>query len=150
MEVGLTRRRVLQGLRVNLVIGALGVCFGLVALFLDETKSNNPGPIETLATFAFLLFMPGVVWLFLCSILCSITLRVVDGFVEQRLWKRFQLNRRPISELTSVSGGGFSAIVLQFRDGGRIVLPGVFAEDRYRFMLRLDELRPDLKILDDD
>jgi hypothetical protein len=150
MEVGLTRRRVIQGLRVNLVIGALGVCFGLVALFLDENKSDNPGPIETLATFAFLLFMPGAVWLLLCSILCSITLRVADGVIEQRLWKRFQLARRSISELTSVSGGGFSAIVLQFRDGRRLALPGIYAEDRYHFMQYLDELRPDLKILDGD
>ena len=69
---------------------------------------------------------------------------------RMRIRRRFQLNRRPISDLTSASDGGFSAIVLQFRDGGRIALPGIYAEDRYRFMEYLDELRPDLKLLDGD
>src|SRR5262249_15324042 len=125
MEVGFTRRRVAQGLRVNLVIGLVAVALGLFALFLDRDPSDNPSVVETLLTFVVLFCIPSTLWLVLCAVLSSVTLRISTGVIERILWRRFVMDRRPITELTGVSGGGFSTLLLHFRGGRRMALPGI-------------------------
>jgi hypothetical protein len=147
MEVGLSRSKVLETLRVYLVIGAVAVAFGVTSIFLDNDPSNDPSNITRFWSLVFLFLMPSALWLFLAAILCSITLRVSDGVIEQVLWKRYVLKRQPISALTKISGGGFSAMVFHFRGGTKIALPGIHLQDQYRFRVFLDQLRPDLDLL---
>ena len=146
MEIGLTRKRVLEALRVYLVIGLIAAIFGVISIFLAGS-SKGPSNVTKFWLLVFLFFMPSGIWLFLCAILCSITLRVSDGVIEQVLWKHFVLKRQPISALTKISGSGFSALVLHFRGGVRIALPGIQIKDQYEFLVFLDKLRPELDLL---
>lgn len=146
MEVGLTRKRVIDGFRIYLVIGLGAAIFGVVSIFLaDPSKAQNN--VTKISLLVFLFFMPSGIWLLLCAILCSITLRVSNGIIEQVLWKRFVLKHQPISALTKISGTGFSALVLHFRGGEKIALPGIHIKDQYEFLLYLDKLRPELELL---
>ena len=145
--VGLTRRRVWEGLVVNLGIGALAVCLGIVARLRDGKPADQyPGLFESILTLAFLFVMPSVLWLILMAVLCSVTLRLKDGEVEQVLWNRFVLKRAPLVELAGISQGGFSALVLDFAGGKRIALPGIHHDDQRRFVALLLENRPDLEL----
>jgi hypothetical protein len=146
MEIGLTRKRVLETLRIYLVIGLIAAICGVISIFLADS-SKAPTNVTKFWLLMFLFLMPSGIWLFLCTILCSITLRVSDGVIEQVLWKHFVLKRQPISALTKISGGGFSALVLHFRGGVRIALPGIHIKDKYEFLVFLDKLRPELDLL---
>ena len=148
LVVGLTRRRVWEGLVVNLGIGAVAVCWAMVARLLDGKPADQyPGLVESLLTLAFLFAMPSGLWLILMAILCSVRLRLKDGAIEQVLWGRFILKRAPLAALTGVSHGGFSALVLHFRGGVKIALPGIYHhDDRVRFIALLHERCPDLEL----
>lgn len=147
MEVGLTRRRVLDALRLYLIIGLVAAAFGVAAVLFDNDPSNDPSSINRFWLLIFLFLMPSAIWLFLAAILGSITLRVSDGFIEQVLWRRYVLKKQPISTLTKITGSGFSAMVLHFRGGKKIALPGIHAVDEQQFRIVLDRLRPDLGLL---
>jgi hypothetical protein len=147
MEVGLTRRRVLETLRLYLIIGLVAAALGAASIVFDADPTNDPSTIKRFWLLIFLFLMPSAIWLFLAAILCSITLRISDGFIEQVLWRRYVLKRQPISALTKIAGGGFSAMVLHFRGRKKIALPGIHVEDEHRFRIVLDRLRPDLGLL---
>ena len=148
MEVGLTRSRVVETLYVFLIIGLAGVAFGVATLLLDSDPRDDPSAAARAWGLVALFSTPPGVWLFLASILCSITVRVSDNDVEQVLWRRWVLKRQPLSALTRITGSGFSAMVLHFRGGVKMALPGIHASDRYHFLQFLDERRPDLGLLD--
>ena len=136
-----------MGLVVTLVIGAVAVCLAIVARVLDgKPPDQHPGFIDSFFTLLFLFFMPSGIWLLLMAVLCSITLHLRDGMIEQVLWHRFVLKRAPIAALLRVSGGSFSALVLRFRGGTKIALPGIHHDDQVRFIASLQELRPDLEL----
>ena len=147
LVVGLTRRRVWEGLVVNLGIGAVAVCLAIVTRLRDGKPADQyPGLVESLLTLALLFVMPIGLWLILMAILCSVTLRLQDGAIEQVLWGRFILKRAPLAALSGVSSGGFSALVLRFAGGKRIALPGIHHDDRRRFIALLLEKRRDLEL----
>ena len=145
--IGLRRRWVRQGLMIFLVIGAVAVCAALVARLLDgKPADQHPGALDSFLTLVFLLLMPSGLWLILCAVLGSITLRLSDGMIEQVLWHRVVLKRAPIAALLRVSAGGFSALVLHFRGGAKIALPGIYHDDQVRFIALLHEMCPDLEL----
>jgi hypothetical protein len=148
MHVGLSRARFLRGLRINLVLGVLPLVAGVVAWIRAVPNPNAPGTLGRLGLLVFLFIVPSGIWMILGAILCSITLRVENGAVAQVLWRRFVLKRQRLADLTRVTGGDLSAMVLHFREGKKIALPGIHAEDRHRFLEDLDRLRPDLGLLD--
>jgi hypothetical protein len=84
MEIGLTRKRVLETLRIYLVIGLIAAICGVISIFLADS-SKAPTNVTKFWLLMFLFLMPSGIWLFLCIILCSITLRVSDGVIEQVL-----------------------------------------------------------------
>jgi hypothetical protein len=147
MVVGLRRRWVRQGLTIFLIIGVVAVCAALVARLLDgKPADQHPGTLDSFLTLVFLLLMPSGLWLILCAILGSITLRLSDGMVEQVLCHRIVLKRAPIAALLAVSAGGFSALVLHFRGGVKIALPGIYHDDQVRFIEVLHRMCPDLEL----
>lgn len=145
--IGLRRRWLRQGLMTFLVIGAVAVCAALVARLLDgKPAGQHPGTLDSFLLLVFLFLMPSGLWLILCAILSSITLRLNDGVIEQVLWQRIVLKRVPIAALWRVSAGGFSALVLHFRGGARIALPGIYHDDQVQFIALLHEMCPDLEL----
>lgn len=147
-EAGLTRARFTQGLIVFVGIGVVAAALGVVAVLLPHDRSHAPGAAKVVALLAFLLAMPPALWLVLAAVLGSVTVRLDDGELAQVLWRRIVLRRQPVARLTKVTGGGFAAMVLHFRGGPKIALPGIHAEDAHAFLAALDALRPDLGLLD--
>lgn len=140
MVIGLTRARVVQGLRVNIVIGLVAMALGVVAVFVDDGKAQHATGLDLYLSVLLLFVMPSAIWLLLAVILGSVTLRVDGSSVEQVLWNRFVLKRRPVAALSRISAGSFSALVLHFRGGGRIALPGIHHDDQVRFVSFLQDL----------
>ncbi|HYG68098.1 MAG TPA: hypothetical protein VD838_10580, partial [Anaeromyxobacteraceae bacterium] len=129
-------------------IGAVALVLGVVAMLLDGEPADDPSPSTRLALLASLFSMPVVMWLLLVAILGSLTVRVKDDAVEQVLWRRFVVRRRPLASLRKVTGGSFAALVLHFAGRAKIAVPGMHAQDAHAFLVYLDALRPDLGLLD--
>lgn len=145
MIIGLTRARVVEGLRISVGIGFVALAMGGLALFLDDRKERHATGLDLFLSLLFLFVMPGVIWLLLVAILGSVTLRFDGSAVEQVLWHRFVLKRRPIAALYRISAGSFSAMVLHFRGGGKMALPGIHHDDQVRVVSFLQQLRPDVE-----
>jgi|SRR5882672_6909631 hypothetical protein len=145
MVVGLTRARVVQGLWVFMGIGVLAVVMGILALVFHDKPEQHATGLRAVLLLVFLFLMPSAIWLVLVAILCSVTLRLHSTVIEQVLWNRFVLKRQPISALYRISSGSFSALVLHFRGGQKIALPGIHHDDQVRFVSFLQELRPDVE-----
>jgi hypothetical protein len=145
MVVGLTRARVVQGLWVFMGIGVLAAILGILAVVFHDKPEQHATGLRAFLLLVFLLLMPSAIWLILVAILCSVTLRVDGACVEQVLWNRYVLKRQPISALYRISSGGLSALVLHFRGGKKIALPGIHHDDQVRFVSYLQELRADLE-----
>lgn len=149
MVFGLTRSRIVQGLKVMCAIGVVVAIFGVVAA-LRADPSKAPSLARRVALVLYLFAVPPGIWLAFLPLLASITLRLEDGRIEQVLWGRFVLQSRSVADLMKVTGGDFSAMVLHFRGKRRMALPGIYVEDRARLVELLDRLRPELGLLDQD
>ena len=145
MIIGLTRARVVEGLRVSLGIGIVALAMGGLALVLDGAKERHATGLDLLLSLLSLFVLPSAIWLLLVAILGSVTLRFDGAGVEQVLWHRFVLKRRPITALHRISAGSFSALVFHFRGGERMALPGIHHDDQVRVLSFLQQLRPDVE-----
>ena len=140
MWYGLTRKNILHGLIVFCVIGAVAALAGLIGAFFSK-----PGPRNYWALLFLFAAIPGI-WLVLVSILTITWLKVDDGWVEWYLWKKIRILRCPVSDITHIGGGSFSAVVIRTRRG-TIRLFGLHLRDRRKLSDHLLELNPNIKWL---
>jgi len=111
MWYGLTKKNIVHGLIIFVVIGAVAVLLGLVAVLFAK-----PGPRNYGALLFLFVAIPGI-WLVLVSILTITWLKVDNDQVEWYLWKRIHLLSCPIADITHIGGGSFSAVIIKTNKG---------------------------------
>jgi hypothetical protein len=122
MYFGITRQQVAQASIVGAVLASL-----LFVLFLCVGLAHGTlhRPVDVLTVAGLSLLIGGGLPLFV-GIAAVLGIRVVDGQVEQVLFGRWVLFRRPPAELAGAAyGGSLFPVVLFFRDGARMRMLGV-------------------------
>jgi hypothetical protein len=122
MYYGITRRQVGEaGIVGALVASLLFVLFLCIGLAHGTIRS----PVDVLPVAGLSLLIGGGLPLFI-GIAAILGIRVVDDQVEQVLFGRWVLRRRPAAELAGAFyGGSLFPVVLSFRDGARMRMLGV-------------------------
>ena len=125
MWYGLSRQNILHGLMVFSVIGIVGALLVLIGVQFEE-----PGPRDYWALAYLMAAIPGI-WLVLVAILTITWLKVDQERIHWYLWKKIRILSCPISDVTHIGGGSFSAVVIKTRRG-TIRLFGLHVRDRRR------------------
>ena len=140
MWYGLTIKNVVQGFIIFVIIGAVAVLLALISTLFKE-----PGPRNYWALLFIFMMVPGI-WLIFVSFLSATWLRVGKEHVEWYLWKKFQLLKCPIADITHIGGGSFSAVIIKTKKG-TIRLLGLHHCDRNKLSSHLMEINQNIKWL---
>jgi hypothetical protein len=140
MWYGLTKKNIISGLIIFVLIGAVAVLLALVS-----TLFKDPGSRNYWALLFLFVVVPGI-WLVLVSILSATWLRVDKEHVEWYLWKKIHLLKCPIADITHIGGGSFSAVIIKTKKG-TIRLLGLHHRDRKKLSSHLMELNQSIKWL---
>ena len=140
MWYGLTKKNIISGLIIFVVIGAVAVLLALIS-----TLFKDPGPRNYWALLFLFLVVPGI-WLVLVSILSATWLKIEKEQVEWYLWKKIRLFKCPIADITHIGGGSFSAVIIKTKKG-TIRLFGLHHRDRIKLSSHLMELNQSIKWL---
>jgi hypothetical protein len=123
MWYGLSRQNVVHGLIVFSVIGVVAALLGMIGVQFEK-----PGPRNYWALVFLVAAIPGI-WLALVAILTITWLKVDNEQIHWYLWKKIRILSCPISDVTHIGGGSFSAVIIKTRRG-TIHLFGLHLRDR--------------------
>jgi len=140
MWYGLTIKNIVQSLIVFVTIGAVAVVLALIS-----TLFKDPGPRNYWALLFLFMSVPGI-WLVFVSFLTATWLRVEREYVAWYLWKKIQLLKCPIADITHIGGGSFSAVIIKTKKG-TIRLLGLQHSDRNKLSRHLMETNQNIKWL---
>jgi len=140
MWFGLTTRRIRDALIVFAGIGGFAFLCGLIVPWIDGKPLRSP------LVLVFLLAMPPALWLVLAAIVSVVQLRVTDEWIEQYVWSRLLVARKPLVALASIVPGSVSSLVLRFHDGSTMRLFGIYVGDRAELITVLRERCPGVRV----
>jgi hypothetical protein len=140
MWFGLSIARIRQALVVFTAIGGLAFVSGLVVPWIDGKPLKSP------LVLPFLFLVPPVLWLVLAAFLAVLHLRVTDDAIEQYVWRRILVARKPLATLAAITPGSVSSVVLRFHDGSTMRLLGIHVADVAELIALLQERCPTVRV----
>jgi hypothetical protein len=129
-------RRAIPSLTIMVVLGVLAALAGVVS-----GLSRGVGPLDRPIALLFLTLSIPTIWVVTLGVLATFSIRITSDSVEKRLWRRWIVASKPLSQLASARVDQ-NTLKLRFTDGSTMRLAAMPLRDPPRLAALLKRRCP--------